>query len=433
MVTTTNATTVRVSKPRFQPKKPYPDFPLTPHRNGQWVKKVNGRLYYFGRWTDDLKGERALKDWEARQDAIRAGLDKLRVATVGDGMVLGELMARFLADRRTKMTAGELAASTYGDYLKYLPAFAGSVGKDAIVAELAPAHFQAYAAKLIDRNLGRHTRRRIIANIKAMLNWGASNGFHPMPVYGTGFVAPTTSPDAMRQAKARAGEKDYSQRIVTGSEIIQLMDEATPLFRGLILLAVNCGLGPADLGRLRWSNINMETGELDMPRGKTGTDRKGYVWKQTSIALQRVATLKHNARAIKKHGADAIVFISRAGLPMYRETEIVKDGRSVGVKCENAITPTFGRLAKRLGLKGVSFYRLRHTFKTLGKRAKDRDALNLCMGHKEPGIGHVYDHEEISFDRIKRVALAVKYALWPKPENKKKQGSLKAGQMRLAS
>ncbi len=35
-----------------RPKKPYPSFPLTAHSNGQWCKKINGRVLYFGRWGE---------------------------------------------------------------------------------------------------------------------------------------------------------------------------------------------------------------------------------------------------------------------------------------------------------------------------------------------------------------------------------------------
>lgn len=35
-----------------KPAKPTPDFPLFAHNNGQWAKKVNGRLRYFGPWDD---------------------------------------------------------------------------------------------------------------------------------------------------------------------------------------------------------------------------------------------------------------------------------------------------------------------------------------------------------------------------------------------
>jgi hypothetical protein len=105
------------------PNLPYPDFPLRPHRNGQWYKSVwNPRIkkseqFYFGAWNDDRKGERALKDmeigWLARREAIKAGIDNLRVDPLAQTeLTLGELMARFLAFKRGKVSSGELSLAT---------------------------------------------------------------------------------------------------------------------------------------------------------------------------------------------------------------------------------------------------------------------------------------------------------------------------------
>jgi site-specific recombinase XerD len=71
-------------------------------------------------------------------------------------------------------------------------------------------------------------------------------------------------------------------------------------------------------------------------------------------------------------------------------------------------------MVRELGLEGVSFYRLRHTFKTLGKKARDREVLDLMMGYKDTSTGKVYDHEEIGWRRVRRVARIVYRQLWPK-------------------
>jgi hypothetical protein len=84
--------------PMKRPAKPHPDFPLTPHPNGQWVKKVKGDLYYFGRWKADRNGKVALADWLARKDAILAGLDKLRVAAVASEMTVGRFDGNVLGE-----------------------------------------------------------------------------------------------------------------------------------------------------------------------------------------------------------------------------------------------------------------------------------------------------------------------------------------------
>lgn len=401
--------------PDTTPVKPYEGFPLFPHRNGQWAKKVKGSLHYFGSWRDDPKGAAALRDWLGRQDAIQAGLDRLRVSSGVGGHVLRDLLAAYLTDCRTRTTAGELSLETFKDRMKELPAFAKAVGMDAQVAALKPEHFSQYNTILVtERKLGRHARKRVIAYIKSMLNWGAGQGWYPTPAYGNGFTAPDTSPDAMRQAKARAGVQDFSKLIITGAQVDTLVAHANRQYAAIILLGVNCGLGPADLGRLRWRHVNMETGALDMPRGKTGTERHGYLWKRTRKAMLACRTLKHNKADLEKNGPEALVFRTRKNHPMYRATEVIEDGESAGIRIDQTISGAIGKLVKSLGgMPGVTFYRLRHTFKTLGKKARDKDALNLMMGHRERTTGETYDHEDIEPARVKRVALKVKAALWP--------------------
>lgn len=53
-----------------KPEKPYPEFPLTPHPDGRWCKKIRGQLHYFGKWEDP---EAALESYSQQKDALHAG------------------------------------------------------------------------------------------------------------------------------------------------------------------------------------------------------------------------------------------------------------------------------------------------------------------------------------------------------------------------
>jgi integrase len=317
------------------PPLPYPDFPLRPHRNGQWYKSVWNRRtkkteqFYFGSWADDPQGEGALHDpqtgWLARRDGIRAGIDNIRVTPAGGDLTLGELMSRFLTRKRSNAQSGELSKTTLGDYLREVSAFVSFMKPGTPAGGLRPEHFSAYMSKLTEkRGLGRHARKRVRAYITAFLHYGAGNGWFPMPNTGTDWTAPSTDPDAMRQARSRAGLPDYSDRILNGEEVDRLLSRASPAFKAMILVGVNCGRGPADLGRLRWNMLDLGTGQLVFPRPKTGAMRVGYLWRKTRRALERVRTLKHNQISLTQSGEQSLVFLTRKGLPFYREIEVNK-------------------------------------------------------------------------------------------------------------
>ncbi len=62
------------AKPRpVKPAKPSPGFPLFPHASGRWAKKVRQKLEYFGKWTDDPRGEKAIELWNDQKDDLLAG------------------------------------------------------------------------------------------------------------------------------------------------------------------------------------------------------------------------------------------------------------------------------------------------------------------------------------------------------------------------
>ncbi len=76
-------------------------------------------------------------------------------------------------------------------------------------------------------------------------------------------------------------------------------------------------------------------------------------------------------------------------------------------------------MVKALGLHrpGLAFYGLRHAFETIGKKARDKDAVRAIMGHAEDAndMSAVYDEEPIEDGRLKAVTNYVRAWLFPKP------------------
>ena len=52
-------------------EKPSPDFPLTPHASGYWVKKIKGRTHYIG--ARGATPAQALDEWKRVKDSLLSG------------------------------------------------------------------------------------------------------------------------------------------------------------------------------------------------------------------------------------------------------------------------------------------------------------------------------------------------------------------------
>jgi len=179
------------------PALPYPDFPLRPHKNGQWFKSIwnprtkKSEQFYFGSWHEDPRGECALRGWLSRKDGIRAGVDHLRVTDVPESLSLGELMARFLSHKRQQVSAGDLSKPTLAGYLREVAWFVEFMTPTTPIAGLKPEHFAAYMKHLVEkRKLGRFARKRVRTYVTTFLRYGAQNDWYAMPRTGTDWVAP---------------------------------------------------------------------------------------------------------------------------------------------------------------------------------------------------------------------------------------------------
>ena len=77
------------------------------------------------------------------------------------------------------------------------------------------------------------------------------------------------------------------------------------------------------------------------------------------------------------------------------------------------------KLLRRLGIngrKGLGFYTLRHTFRTVADGAKDQPAADHIMGHEVAHMSSVY-REGIADERLKAVAEYVRGWLFPQGQS----------------
>lgn len=363
---------------RFTPHLPYEDFPLFPHQSGRWAKKIRQRLQYFGSLND--RWQVALDEYLRTKDFLQAG--RSAPAAESDAITVADVCNQFLRSKRDKVECGELSQRSLDDYTATTDKIVEAFGKARLVEELDPEDFRKLRARLAKgRSPG--TLKNEINRVRCTFKYAFTNQLIDRPVrYGSNFDRP--SQKVLRNDKAGRPAKELA-----AEEIRLLLDEASPQIRAMILLGVNVGYGNSDVSRLNRSDIRGNV--IDLVRVKTGAPRRCLLWDETLEAIEDVTDLREEPADVAD--ADA-VFLTRGG------------NRYCAEKNKNFLSQEFTKLARRVGVyrAGVSFYALRHTFRTHAGETGDIEAVDRLMGH-EPGRGSAAVHyiERINDQRLKRV------------------------------
>jgi len=389
-----------------RPKKPYPDFPLSPHASGTWQKKIRGRIHYFGRWACVVDGkltrvpgdgwEDALREYKEVADDLHAGRTP-RVKDAG-GLTVGDLCNRFLTSKLRKRDAGELGRQTFADYKIVTDLMVATFGATRPVDDLAADDFATFRQRMV-RQWGPVRLANSITRAKSVFKFGTENGLIEKAVrYGTEFNKPDKA--VLRRHRAKTGER------MLEPEQLRTVIEAAPVpLKAMVLLGLNAGLGNNDCATLPLSAVNLETGWLTYPRPKTGIGRRCPLWPETVEAVRQAAAERPPAADFESCG---LVFLTEIGTPWIRQSADYRSDR---------VTKRFVELLQKLDLhrKGIGFYTLRHVFRTIADEARDTPAIDLIMGHNDPSMAGHY-RERIGDDRLKAVTDHVRAWLWPKAD-----------------
>jgi integrase len=374
-------------------KKPYPDFPLSPHASGAWQKKIRGRGHYFGRWARWVNGQLARVEGDGWQEALeqyKSVADDLHAGRPRridwDSLTVAELCNRFLTAKLRKQAAGEIGGRMFAEYKEITDLVVAQFGRTRPVAGLAADDFEKLRDTMAER-WGPLRLGNAITRVKGVFKYGFDNGLMDKPArFGGEFRKPDKA--VLRRHRARKGE-----RMLEADQVRRLLDKAGVPMRAMILLGINCGFGNADCGNLPASAIDLEGGWIDFPRPKTGIARRCPLWPETVEAIREALAKRPEP---KDPGDAGIAFLQPSGKRWVRNTE---------KSLTDNLTVHFGQLLKALGLhrRGLGFYTLRHVFRTIADAARDPVAVDLIMGHADPSMGAHY-RERVEDSRLRAVA-----------------------------
>ncbi len=381
-------------KASTKPKKPYSDFPLTPHANGFWQKKIRGKIHYFGKWARRVDGKLVRVEgdgWEAALAEYKRVADDLHVGrtprTKTDGLTVAALCNHYLTAKLRKVEAGELTSALFYDYRVITDFVVKQFGTNRLVEDLAANDFAELRAAMAGK-WGPVRLANSITRAKSVFKYGYESGLMAQPVrYGPEFQKPSAS--ALRRHRA-----NQPARVLEPTDIHALIGSADVPMKAMILLGVNCGFGNADCADLPIRAVNLETGWVDFPRPKTGIARRCSLWPETVSAI-RVALEVRSQPAVPS--AANRVFLSEAGTPLVSQSARGNTKDLVGYRFTNLLK------ALKLYRKQIGFYTLRHVFETVAGGSKDQVAVDLVMGHLDGSMAANY-RERIDDARLRAVA-----------------------------
>jgi len=390
-------------KPPARSSKEKPKHPLFLHATGQWAKKVNGRLHYFGKDRD-----KALSEWLRCKDALLAGRPRPPENTSDSRlMTLQELCNKFLAFKEGLVSTDDLQRRSWADYQVECARMVKILGASTPVDHLTESDFDKLRSS-ISKGVSHKTREGRVVRCRSVFIFGETRRLTGAILYR---MVDFRKPSKRNLEK----EKPDAVKAFDASEIRLLVSSAGLNMQAMILLAINCGLGNTDIAALTEENFDFENRWVTKKREKTGTFRRIPLWKETVLAVQ--AAMKSR----KPKSKDCpYVFLTKQGNPFVqppKELPIDEQQKTRWTIGANPISSEFRKLRTTLGIdqKQKTFYALRHTFKTVGENATGNNiAVDHLMGHIDSSVSGMY-RQYILDERLIEVTEAVHKWLFASP------------------
>jgi integrase len=213
---------------------------------------------------------------------------------------------------------------------------------DKPVKDLVPHDVEDFMAHLKDRGCRPATARRYLASLSPVLDEAVKRG-----LARTNVAAGVKRPRLVDPEVPFLGEPEI-RRLIAGA-----MGELKPI----IAILADTGLRRGELLSLEWRDVDLARGTVVVRHSKTGRGREVPL---TARAREAFEALRAGRGPIPLRGEDRI-FEGALGC---KRTPHTREGHVPGTdrdRLEARLTTRFRRLAKSLGMTGVSVHTLRHS------------------------------------------------------------------------
>jgi integrase len=294
-----------------QSKTTLPDgFNLYKRLNGQYAKRIRGKLYCFGKVSDPVAAWQKYNEQRGDLEAGRVPRAKGESSQVEPE--LHDLVNQFLAHKEAMVEANELSARMYADYHGICERLVTAFGRDRVLTDLRADDFEklrTILSKGKNGAVGPVTLCNLIRLVRVVFKYGYDSDLLKLPVkMGPGFKMP-------RQKVLRRERNSKKLRLFEADELRLALDAAKQPMRAMILLGINCGLGNTDCSTMPISATETEADWLVYPRPKTEVKRRCPLWPETIKAVREAIAARQDPKRDEFAG---LAFLTKFGAPYVR-------------------------------------------------------------------------------------------------------------------
>src|SRR5215204_1218008 len=309
------------------------------YRGSYWIHTAGGpkRRYISGKKRENVRDKLA-KALSQRADGL--------VFDAG-AMTVGEYLDRWLADVR-----GTVRKSTHEGYEYAIePHIKPALGRIKL-KDLNPAQIRWFYRDRLDSGLSPATVHKQHVVLHKALKAAVADDLIPrnaaaglkLPRITREEIAPLTEEESRRLLEAARGDR----------------------LEALYVLALNTGMRQGELLALKWEDVDLDRGRLQVRRTLRHADKAFVLGEpKTKNSRRTIRLTKGTASALQAHLSRQLEEMEEMGSLYQPGGLIFATGAGTIINPSNLRNRSFGPLLKRAGLPQIRFHDLRHTCATL--------------------------------------------------------------------